>query len=178
MANIVAQRLVVAALALLGLVGFALVAGYPRAMVVGTALAGLGVLLVAVANALLLPLMVGLRNAGLALVEVLRQVATLAGVAVLVLAGAQLTPFFAVQLAVGLLVLAAVPFLVGRGGPSSGRASPGSSNGSFWARRCPVALALALGQIYFRLVIVLMSLISPLPSRPATSAPRCGQWKR
>ena len=128
-------------------------------MVVGTALAGLGVLLVAVANAFLLPLVVGLRNAGIAAVEVVRQVTTLVGVAVLVLAGAQLTPFFAVQVAVGLVVLAAVPFLVGWRGLVGPRLD-GEEQRLLFRTALPIAAALALGQIYFRLVIVLMSLIS------------------
>jgi len=160
LANILGQRLLVAAVAWALLVAFALVAGYPEEMVVGTVLAGAGVLLVAVANALLVPLTVQLRNGGLAFVEVLRQVATLAGVAGLVAWGATLTPFFAVQLVVGLLVIAAVPFLVGRGGlvwPRFTRVEQRILLGT----ALPVALALALGQIYFRLVIVLMSLISP-----------------
>lgn len=159
LANILGQRLVAAAVALVLLVGFAVLAGYPAEMVGGTALAGAGVLLVAVANAVLIPLTVQLRNAGLAFVEVVRQVVTLAGVALLVAFGASLTPFFAVQIAVGLLVVALVPALVGRSGlvwPRFDRDAQRALLGT----ALPVAAALALGQIYFRLVIVLMSLIS------------------
>ena len=159
LANIFGQRLLVAAVAWVLLVTFAIVAGYPEEMVSGTALAGAGVLLVAVANALLVPLTVELRNGGLAFVEVLRAVVTLTGVAALVAWGATLTPFFAVQAVVGVVVIASVPFLVGRGGlvwPRFDRTAQGSLLGT----ALPVAAALALGQIYFRLVIVLMSLIS------------------
>src|SRR6187551_1893509 len=99
-ANILAQRLLIAPPALLVLVAFALVVGYPSEMVAGTALAGTGVLIVAVADAVLVPLTVELRNAGLAFVDFLRQVVTLAGVALLVALGAHLTPFFAVQIVV------------------------------------------------------------------------------
>ncbi len=157
--NVLGQRLLVAAVALVALVAFAVVAGYPAEMVSGTALAGAGVLLVAVANAVLVPLTVQLRNGGLAFVEVLRQVVTLAGIALLVAWGATLTPFFAVQMVVGLVVIAFVPFLVGRGGlvwPRFDRAE----QRSLLRTALPVAAALALGQIYFRLVIVLMSLVS------------------
>ena len=159
LANILGQRLLVAAVALVLLVAFALLAGYPAAMVSGTALAGAGVLLVAVANAVLVPLTVQLRNGGLAFVEVLRQVVTLAGVALLVALGAALTPFFAVQVAVGLFVVACVPFVVGRAGLAWPRFDRDAQR-ALLATALPVALALALGQIYFRLVIVLMSLIS------------------
>jgi O-antigen/teichoic acid export membrane protein len=156
---VLAQRLAVVVPASAALVAFALLAGYPAAMVAGTALAGAGVLLVAVANALLVALTVQLRNAGLALVDLLRQAVTLAGVALLVALGARLTPFFAVQIAVGLAVVAATPLLVGRAGlvrPRFERAEQRALLGA----ALPVAAALALGQAYFRLVIVLMSLIS------------------
>jgi O-antigen/teichoic acid export membrane protein len=159
LANIVAQRLAVAALALALVVAFALVAGYPGEMVAGTALAGTGVFLVAIANAYLLPLTVELRNAGVALVEFLRQVATLVGVAVLVALGASLTPFFAVQIFVAVLVLAMVPLLVGWRGIVRPRFQRHHQR-ALLRTALPVAAALVLGQIYFRLVIVLMSLIS------------------
>ncbi|HST69296.1 MAG TPA: polysaccharide biosynthesis C-terminal domain-containing protein [Solirubrobacterales bacterium] len=159
LSNVVAQRLGVAAVALLLLVAFAVLAGYPEEMVAGTALAGTGVLLVAIANSFLVPLTVELRNAGLALVELLRQVVTLAAVALLVALGAQLTPFFAVQVAVGLAVLALVPLLVGWSGVVRPRFDREEQRG-LMRTALPIAAALALGQIYFRLVIVLMSLIS------------------
>jgi O-antigen/teichoic acid export membrane protein len=159
LANIVGQRLLVACAALVCLVAFAVVAGYPREMVVGTALAGTGVLLVAIANAILVPLTVELRNAGIAAIELLRQVVTLVGVALLVVAGAKLTPFFAVQILVGLVVLLAVPLLVRRSGLVRPRFDRGEQR-ALLGTALPIAAALALGQIYFRLVIVLMSLIS------------------
>jgi O-antigen/teichoic acid export membrane protein len=159
LANVVAQRLAVATVALVVLVGFALLAGYPSEMVAGTALAGAGVMLVAIANSILVPLTVELRNAGIALIELLRQVANLAGVALLVALGAHLTPFFAIQVAVGLVVLAAVPFLVGRRGLVRPRFERLQQR-ALLRTALPIAAALALGQIYFRLVIVLMSLIS------------------
>ncbi len=140
-------------------IGFAVLVGYPSRMVVGTALAGSGALLVSLANVLLLRLTVELRNAGLALVDLSKQLVGLAGVALLVAAGAKLTPFFAIQLAVGVVVVSLVPLLLGRGAfvrPRFDRAE----QRHLWETAFPMATALALGQIYFRLVIVLMSLIS------------------
>ena len=159
LANIVGQRILVAGVALVVLVGFALVAGYPREMVVGTALAGGGILLVAIANSLLVPLTVQLRNGGVAMVELLRALVTMVGVAALVVVGAHLTPFFAVQVAVGVVILAVVPLLVGRAGLVRPRFDRAEQR-SLLRTALPIATALALGQIYFRLVIVLMSLIS------------------
>jgi O-antigen/teichoic acid export membrane protein len=158
-ANIVGQRLVVMPLAVLLVVAFALIAGYPSRMVIGTVLAGAGALLASVANALLVPLTVELRNLGLALVDFARQLVTLVGVAVLVAAGARLTPFFAVLIAAGLAMLALVVPVAGRGALVRPRFDP-SEQRQLLATALPLAIALGLGQVYFRLVIVLMSLIA------------------
>jgi O-antigen/teichoic acid export membrane protein len=158
-ANILGQRLLLMPLALLLVISFAAVAGYPSRMLVGTVLAGTGFLIVALANALLLGLTVELRNAGLAFVDFLKQAVTLAGVAVLVALGAHLTPFFAVQILVGVAVAALIPVLAGSGAfvlPRFDR----EQQRMLLRSAFPLAVALALGQLYFRLVIVLMSLIS------------------
>jgi O-antigen/teichoic acid export membrane protein len=159
LANIIGQRLSIMPVAVLLVVSFAALAGYPSRMVVGTALAGIGALVVALVHALLLRLTVELRNAGPAFVEFIRQTVTLAGVALLVALGARLTPFFAVQIVAGLVIVALIPRLVGAGAfvlPRFDRAVQRLLLGTAF----PMAAALALGQVYFRLVIVLMSLIS------------------
>jgi O-antigen/teichoic acid export membrane protein len=158
-ANILAQRLLIMPLAVLGVVVFAVLAGYPSRMVFGTALAGAGVFIVSLANVLLLPLTVELRNAGLALVDFTKQAVGLVAVAVLVALGARLTPFFAVQLLVGLVAVALVPLLAGPRSFVLPRLDPEAQR-SLLRTGVPLAAALALGQVYFRLVIVLMSLIS------------------
>src|SRR2546423_9854547 len=94
-------------------------------MVAGAALAGIGMLIMSLANALLLRLTVELRNAGLACVDFFRQLVTLAGVALLATLGAHLTPFFAVQIVVGLAVIALIPWLVGPGAFVMPRFDPG-----------------------------------------------------
>jgi O-antigen/teichoic acid export membrane protein len=159
LANVVGQRLIVAAIAWVILVGFSLVAGYPREMVVGTALAGGGIMLVAIGNSMLVPLTVDLRNAGIAFVEMLRAFIVLVGVALLVVAGAKLDAFLALQILVGLTVLALVPLLVGRAGVVLPRWDRDRQR-ALMRTALPIAAALVLGQVYFRLVIVLMSLIS------------------
>jgi O-antigen/teichoic acid export membrane protein len=159
LANVVGQRIVVAAIAWLCLVAFALVAGYPREMVVGTALAGFGIMLVAVGNSVLVPLTVDLRNAGLAVVEMMRAFVVMVGVALLVVAGAKLDAFLAIQILVGLIVIGMVPVLVGREGLVRPRWDRVRQR-TLLRTALPIAAALVLGQIYFRLVIVLMSLIS------------------
>lgn len=158
-ANVLAQRLVLMPVAVLAVIAFALLAGYPSSMVAGTAIAGTGFFIVALANALLLRLTVELRNAGLALVDFLRQAITFLGVAALVALGASLTAFFAVQVLVGVCVVALAPALIGRGVLLTPRFDR-SEQRMLLASALPLAMALALGQLYFRLVIILMSLIS------------------
>ena len=159
-ANVLAQRLLIMPLAIVVMLIFAVVVGYPQRMILGVVLAGAGFFLAAVANALLLPLSVQLRNVGLAVVDFMRQGVTLVGVALLVALGASLTPFFAVQIASGLSILAITPLLAGRRALMRPRFE--RSEQRLLARSAlPLAAALTLGQLYFRLVIVLMSLISP-----------------
>jgi len=159
LANVLGQRLIVAPLSMVAIVAFAVIAGYPSSMVAGTALAGAGTFIVAVATALLVPLTVQLRNTGVAFVEFLRQIVTLAGVALLVALGASLTPFFAVQIAVGVAVLGTTLVLVGRRGLVRPRLDRAPQR-TLLRTALPIAAALALGQVYLRLVILLMSLIS------------------
>jgi O-antigen/teichoic acid export membrane protein len=128
-------------------------------MVLGTLLAGIGLFIVALANAVLLRLTVELRNAGLAFIDFLRQAVTLAGVVLLVALGARLLPFFAIQIVVGLVVVAVMPLLVGSHAFALPRFDRDEQR-ELLTKALPVATALVLGQVYFRLVIVLMSIIS------------------
>lgn len=159
LANILGQRLAIMPATLLLVVAFAALAGYPSRMVVGTALAGTGALIVALGHALLLRVTVELRNAGPAFVEFVRQIVTLVGVAILVVLDAELTPFFALQIVAGVAVIALIPSVVGAGAFLLPRFDRGVQR-VLLRTAFPMAAALALGQIYFRLVIVLMSIIS------------------
>ncbi len=159
MAAVIGQRMWVAPIAALGVVCFAVAAGYPQSMQIGALLAGAGVCVMAVADGLLLPLTVQLRNAGLAFVDFLKQAVTLAAVVGLVVAGAHLTAFFAVLLVAGVAVLAVVPLLAGPGALVRPRLR-GPTQRALLVRALPLAGALVLGQLYFRLVILVMSLAS------------------
>ena len=158
-ANVVGVRIVILPPTLALVVLFAFVAGYPGRMVLGTALAGTGAALISVAHAFLSRLTVELRNAGLALLDFAKQVVTVVCVAALVAVGARLTPFFAVLIVTGIVVLALVP-LVGGPGTFMRPRFDRAEQRELLRTALPMAIALALGQVYFRLVIVLMSLIS------------------
>lgn len=158
-ADLLGLRLTIAPVALAGILCFTILAGYPQRMVLGVMLAGAGLLVVALADTVLLRLTVELRNAGLALIDFLKQAVMLAGVAVLVALDAPLTPFFAVQIVVGLVVVGLVPLLIGRGALVMPRFDRGEQR-ALLGRSLPLAVSIVLGQLYFRLVIVLMSLSS------------------
>ena len=158
-ANILGQRVVVMPAAVGLVVCFTVLAGYPWRMILGTMLAGTGAFVAAIAGSLLVPLAVELRNLRLALVDFVRQAVTLVGVALLVVAGARLTPFFLVLIASGLAMVALVPIVAGRRALMLPRFDHPEQR-TLFATALPMAIALGVGQIYFRLVIVLMSLIS------------------
>lgn len=152
-------RLLLLAVAALVALGFAVVAGYDSEMVLGTALAGGGALLIGAQSTLTLPLVVELRNGLVALSELLKQLILVAGVVILAAAGAALIPFFALQILVGVGALLAVPFLVAR----SDLAWPSLAREDL--RRLaivalPVALASIVTAFYVRILIVLASLIT------------------
>jgi O-antigen/teichoic acid export membrane protein len=158
-ANILGQRLLVMPVAVGLIVCFTVAADYPWRMILGTILAGTGAFVAALANSLLVPLAVELRNARLALVDFVRQAVTLVGVALLVAADARLTAFFVVLIASGLAMLALVPIVAGRHALMRPRLDR-SEQRTLFTTALPMAIALGVGQVYFRLVIVLMSLIS------------------
>jgi O-antigen/teichoic acid export membrane protein len=158
-ANLVSLRLAITPLGVLLATAFALVAGYDDTMVKGTLLAGAGLVLVNTQATLMLPLSVELRNAQITAAELLKQAATVAGMAALVVAGASLLPFFAIQIAVGVLVIAATPAIVGRYWWAGLRADRDTLR-MLLVEALPMAAALALNVIYFRTLVIIASLVA------------------
>jgi O-antigen/teichoic acid export membrane protein len=157
MRNLVGLRISLTLAGVVAAVAFAAVAGYDSVVVAGTAVAGLGVLLVNTQATLMMPLSIELRMGAITLVETLRHALTLAGVAVLVLAGASLLPFFGVQVAVGVVVLLLTPLLVaGVAGmrPAIDRATARE----LLRESLPIAAAVAMNVIYLRLLVILVSM--------------------
>ena len=159
LAHLLGLRIALTTVGVICAVAFAASVGYDRDLIVGTAVAGAGVLLVSMQGAMLLPLTVELRNGTLALNEVLRQGLLAAAFLVLVVLDAALVPFFAAQVVAGAVLLALTPLLLAR----RHRVFPR------WGRErlrelavlgVPVAIASVLGVVYLRLLVVLMSLMS------------------
>ena len=152
-------RLVLTAVGVACAVAFAAAAGYGEALVVGTALAGVGLIVQNLQSTLGIALMVDMRLGWLTLIEFARQVATVALIGGLVVAGAELLPFLAIPIPAAAVALGLTVVLV-RGriplAPSFARAT--------WApllrEILPYAMATAAAALYFRMAIVLLSLIA------------------
>jgi O-antigen/teichoic acid export membrane protein len=151
--SLVALRVLLTAGGVVVATGFAVLAGYPGVVVAGTALAGLGVLLLNTQSTLMMPLAIELRLGAITLLETLRHALTLIGVAVLVLAGASLLPFFGVQIVVGIVVIALTPLFVSAVRPALDRAAAVK----LLRESLPLAAAIAMNVIYLRLLVILVS---------------------
>jgi O-antigen/teichoic acid export membrane protein len=157
LASLVALRLWLASAAIAVAAAFAVLGGYDDVMVAGVLLGGLGVLLVNTQATMMAPLSVELRQGRITAIEVLRSAVTLVAVAALAIAGASLLPYFAVQILVGVVVLALTPWLL----RSTAGLAPRVDRRRAWALlriAAPVGIALAMNVIYLRLLVVLVSL--------------------
>jgi O-antigen/teichoic acid export membrane protein len=157
--NLIASRMVLTPLGVAGAVIFAIGAGYDGTLVLGTLVAGIGLVFVSVQTTMMLPLFVDLRIVKLTAFEVARQVISMLGIVVLVVVGASLLPFFAVQVPAGLLLLAATPFALR---PVAGL-RPRFDRAEWrmlFREALPVAISLTVNAIYFRVLVILMSLLA------------------
>ena len=155
--HLVVLRIVLGVGAVLCAIAFALIAGYDRVMVEGVVLGGIGVLLVNTQATMIAPLSVDLRIGRVAIVELLRYLVTFVAVAALSIAGASLLPYFAVQVLVGLIVLALTPLLL----RSTAGLRPQLRRPTIvrlLREAAPVGVALAMNVLYLRLLVVLVQL--------------------
>jgi O-antigen/teichoic acid export membrane protein len=159
LAHLLSLRLLLTPLGVLAATGFALIAGYDRTMVLGTVFAGIGLVLVTTQATLMLPLAVELRYGRMTAVELIKQTVTVAGIAVLVAAGASLLAFFTLQIAVGVVVVACTPLVLGRAWWQRPRADRARLR-MLVVETLPMAAALALNVIYFRALVIISSLVA------------------
>jgi O-antigen/teichoic acid export membrane protein len=159
MSDLLGLRIVLTLIGVLGAVAFAILAGYERTLIEGTAVAGLGLFLLNLQYTLTVPLMARLRLEWQALNDFLGQLVTAIGMIALVVAGASLLPFFAVSSLAALSTLAVTVSLVRRETPLLP-----SFHATRWralmSESLVYAAATALGAVYFRIVVVAMSLLS------------------
>jgi O-antigen/teichoic acid export membrane protein len=159
LADLVGIRLVLTPAGIAVGVLFALVSGYPNALVLGTILAGVGVILSVVAAALAMPLSVELRLGAVTAIDFGRQLVIVVGIVWLVAVGAGLLSFFGVYVAGGVAAVAAALAFLG----SDSWIAPRFS----WREwrpllkdALPVALSLVVNNTYVRALIILCSLLA------------------
>jgi O-antigen/teichoic acid export membrane protein len=159
MASAIGIRLILTIVGVAFAVAFAAVAGYGSTLVLGTALAGIGLVLQLLQSTLSVTLQAQLRFGWVSVAELVRQVVNVALLVALVLAGAGLLPLLAVAIPASAVSLALTVPLVLR--YTSLR--PSFHLAHWWRllrETVPWAVVAAVSIVYFRLALVLMSLIS------------------
>jgi O-antigen/teichoic acid export membrane protein len=133
--------------------------GYSGALAAGVALASAGLLLQATQDNFVLSLTVSLKLGLVAGLDLTRQLLTAALIVLLVLAGATLVPFLAVSIPVGVVVLTLTVWLV----HGTRELSP-TFDWQRWrpllAAVLPYSAAVAASALYFRVSILLLSVLS------------------
>jgi O-antigen/teichoic acid export membrane protein len=152
-------RLVCVNVGVLLAVGFALLSGYSSTLVLGTLIAGVGVVLATIQTTYSLPLIARLQLGWVTAVETLRQLGTTVVIIALVIVGAPLLPFWVATIPAGIAATAMSAYLIRRSMPLL-PAFDREVWRSLLRRTLPYSMAAAVGVIYFRLAILIMSHVS------------------
>lgn len=156
--NLLGIRLVLTSTGVLLVTIFAFLA-YDSTLGIGVLIAGVGVLIAAVQSTYSLPLMAELRLGWVSALDLARQLGSVALIVGFVLAGAGLLPFLATPALMALAILVPTAWLVRGDIPLR----PSFAIGEWRALIAPVltySLAVAAGALYFRIAIVLVSMLS------------------
>ncbi len=156
MRDALAIRLVLTSAGALAAVGFAALAGYTHAQVLGTALAGVGLLAQLIQSLLAVALQGELRFGWASAIDLLRQLVNVALVVALVLAGAGIAVLLAATIPASVTSLVVTVVLVRGKMPLR----PAFAPGRWWhliRDSIPWAAVAALNVVYFRLVVIIMS---------------------
>jgi O-antigen/teichoic acid export membrane protein len=137
----------------------AVAVGYDWELVLGTALAGIGLALTVVQTTLTIPLAVEMRNAAFTGLDLLRQLLTVAGYAALVALGAGVVAFLGVTVPVGIAMVVAAAVLV-RGQVPLRPAFRPAEWGRLARTAAAFAMATAVGTIYLYTAQVLTAVVT------------------
>jgi O-antigen/teichoic acid export membrane protein len=159
MANLLGMRVALSLAGVACAVAFALAIGYGEALVLGTVIAGGGLIGQVVTDVLSVSLQAQLLLGRLTAVELVRRVLILAIVAVLALSGAGLLPLLAAVPAATALAMALMAWLV-RAEVRIGLRFDWQAWRELLVETLPFAIALSLAGIYFYVTVIMMSLIA------------------
>jgi O-antigen/teichoic acid export membrane protein len=157
MVHMLGIRIVLNVLGVLGSVAFALIAGYSSALVLGTAVAGVGVMTQSTQSLVSIPLQGTMRFGWVAGADLLRQAVSTTLIVTLVLLGAQLVGLLAVAIPASLSALLLTLWLV-RGSMPLRPAFDLRVWLPMLRETFPFAIAIALNSVYFRMTVVIVSL--------------------
>jgi O-antigen/teichoic acid export membrane protein len=157
MAHLLGIRIVLNVLGVLGSVAFAVVAGYSSTLVLGTAVAGIGVMAQSTQSLVSIPLQGSMRFGWVAGADLLRQAVSTTLIVTLVLLGAQLVGLLAVAIPASLSALVLTVWLV-RGTMPLKPAFELRKWLPMLRETFPFAIAIALNSVYFRMTVVVVSL--------------------
>lgn len=157
--NLLGMRLVVTVVGVVLAAAFAAVAGYGTALVLGTLLAGAGLLVYVGQGAFAVVLYAQLRVGWVTVGDILRQLVLVVAFAMLVLLHAGVVPFLAVPILAGTAALILTVWLVRKDVPWRP-----SFDFEVWRgllrETLPLAASGAIYSVYFRLMIILMSVFA------------------
>jgi O-antigen/teichoic acid export membrane protein len=159
MQSLLGLRLVLTTLAVGAAVAFSALAGYGSALVLGTLLAGIGLIAQVTQNTLSIPLQTDLRLGWVTGAELLKQVLSVVLIVAGVIAGAGVVEFLAVPIPAGLAAIALVAMLVRASVPLRAAFQPEDWAGLL-RDSVVFAAATAISVAYLRVTVVLMSLIA------------------
>ena len=159
MRTVLGARIALTTAGVLAATAFAAVAGYGAALVLGTALAGIGLLLAVIAHTFAVSLTAQLRAGRLAALELGGQALAVALIVALVLVAAEVEAFLAVTVPTGLITLVVMVWLTRGRVPLRPSLDLGELR-RLLRETLPLAGAMILGTLYARIVIIIMSLIA------------------
>ncbi len=159
MATLLGLRLALTTLGILIALAIGALAGYDAQLELGVLLAGAGLALQVAQTTLAIPLNAGLRIAAVSIMDLARQLLTVAGFVILVIAGGGVAAFLAVPIPVGLVLVAACAWLVRGTIPLTPSLRPRE-----WAKllraTAAFAAATAAGSVYVFTAMILTSFVT------------------
>jgi O-antigen/teichoic acid export membrane protein len=159
MSNLLGLRVALSLVGAAGAIVFAIAVGYPQVVVAGTGLACVSLALQSLQLTLTVPLTGRLRLGWLALIDFTGQFVTAVCMIVLVLADASLLPFYGVAVITACVTLTVTATLVRKDVNLRLSFSPRRWR-SLMSDSIVYAAATTLGVIYFRIVVIAMSLLA------------------
>jgi len=157
MAGMLGIRLLLSVVGVIAATVFAAAAGYSRVIVLGTAVAGIGLSIQVMQTLVSVPLQGTIRLGWVATADLVRNGVTTLLIVVLVLAGAGIVPFLAVIAPASLAALLLTVRLV-RGSMPLRPSLHFTTYAPLLRETFPFAVAIALSNTYFRVTVVVMSL--------------------